>query len=182
MNADSEMSEVPFPLALPAPVGNVVTLTERLVQQAIEQSRNSPRKRIILPLHKSDDATLHRMFNILQPGTYIRPHWHREPPKDESLVVLRGKMAVFLFNDRGDVQDVIALEAGAPAFGIDLAAGVCHSFVVLAPDTLVYEVKPGPYVRATDKDFASWAPAEGDPGVDAFLTMLQSCHERWKHQ
>jgi cupin fold WbuC family metalloprotein len=159
-------------MALPAPPGDVVTLTEGLVQQALERSRQSPRKRIILPLHKSDESTLHRMFNALQPGTYIRPHWHREPPKDESLVLLQGKIAVFLFSDKGDVMEVIPLAAGTSAFGIDLVAGVCHSFLVLAPDTLVFEAKPGPYVKASDKDFAPWAPAEGHPETAAYQAKL----------
>ncbi|MFC1764116.1 WbuC family cupin fold metalloprotein, partial [Planctomycetota bacterium] len=104
--------EALFPLAIPAPADDVVTLTDDLLQQAIDLSRQSPRKRIILRLHKSDENTLHRMFNVLQPGTYIRPHWHREPPKDESLVVLRGKIAIFILSDDGDIQDVVTLAAG----------------------------------------------------------------------
>lgn len=61
------MNDPPFPMALPAPAGEVVTLTHDLVQPGIEQSRLSPRLRIIQPLHKSDDASLHRMFNVMQP-------------------------------------------------------------------------------------------------------------------
>ncbi|MGD8861079.1 MAG: hypothetical protein PVI30_13820 [Myxococcales bacterium] len=37
--------------------------------------------------------------------------------------------------------------------------------MALEPDTLIYEVKPGPWSAATDKSFAPWAPAEGDPGA-----------------
>lgn len=168
------MHDMPFPMALPAPAGGVVTLTQALVQSGIEQSRLSPRLRIIQPLHKSDDALLHRMFNVLQPGTYIRPHWHREPPKDESLVVLQGKIAVFIFSDCGAVRNVITLAAGSSSFGVDFVAGICHSFVVLAPDTVVFEVKPGPYVRLTDKDFAPWAPAEGVPEAVSYLQRLEN--------
>lgn len=168
------MQKQTFPLAIAAPAGEVVTYTEKLLQEAIDKSRQSPRKRIILRLHKSDEATLHRMFNVLQPGTYIRPHWHREPPKDESLVLLQGKVAVFIFSDKGEIREVIHLEARTSQFGIDLVAGVCHSFVVLQEDTVIYEVKPGPYVKATDKDFAAWAPAEGDPEVGEYLDMLMN--------
>jgi cupin fold WbuC family metalloprotein len=174
MEGGFPMSDVPFPLALPAPAGEVVTLTDDLVQAAIVQSRCSPRKRIILPLHKSDDALLHRMFNVLQPGTYIRAHWHRQPPKEESLVVMRGAITVFIFDDSGDIREVIPLTAGSHRFGVDFVAGVCHSFVVRAPDTVVFEVKSGPYQRQTDKDFAPWAPAEGDPEVASFLRRLEN--------
>jgi hypothetical protein len=46
-----------------------------------------------------------------------------------------------------------------------LQPGIYHGFVALEPDTLIYEVKPGPWSAATDKSFAPWAPAEGDPGA-----------------
>ncbi len=159
-------------MALEPPSGTVVTITREMVQQAVEASRLSPRPRIILPLHKTAESPLHRMLNAGQPGTYIRPHWHRRPPKEEGLVVLQGAIGLFVFHDDGQVQQALRLTAGSSAFGVDVVAGVCHTFIVLAGDTVVYEVKPGPYVRATDKDFAAWAPAEGDPAVAGFLRDL----------
>ena len=163
-----------FPLAMDPPPQQVVVITQDLVQQAIEASRTSPRRRIILPFHKSNDCTLHRMLNAVQPGSYIRPHWHRDPPKDESLVLLRGAICVFIFGDEGQVLQRIRLAPGAANLGIDVAAGVYHSFIVLEPDTVVFEAKPGPYVRATDKDFAAWAPAEGTEASVRYLAGLVS--------
>lgn len=161
-----------FPLALEPPSEEVVILTRAHLDRALEASRQSPRKRIIWPCHKSDDNTLHRMFNVLQPDTYIRAHWHRNPPKDESLVVLRGEICVFIFDDAGGVQQQCLLRAGSNEFGVDIAAGICHSFVVLVEDTIIFEVKPGPYNPRTDKDFAAWAPDEGTDQAAAFLTQL----------
>jgi hypothetical protein len=34
---------------------------------------------------------------------------------------------------------------------------------------VLFEVKPGPYEPLNDKDFATWAPAEGDPAAAAFV-------------
>ena len=163
-----------FPMALEPPAGLVVTITHEMVQRAVEASRISPRKRVILPLHKTEDSPLHRMLNAGQPGTYIRPHWHRQPPKDETLVVLQGAIGLFVFHDDGKVQRALRLAAGSSDFGVDIVAGVCHTFIVLAQDTVVYEVKPGPYMRAMDKDFAAWAPAEGDPEVAGFINRLSA--------
>ena len=160
------------PLAMRAPDGQVVTITRDLVRQAVEASRKSDRKRIILPFHKSDASPLHRMLNAVQPGSYIRPHWHRDPPKDESLVLLQGEICVFVFEDDGRVRQAVRLRARSNEFGIDLSAGVCHTFVAIEPDTVVFEVKPGPYDRATDKDFASWAPAEGTVEAKEYLARL----------
>jgi len=35
-----------------------------------------------------------------------------------------------------------------------------------------YEVKPGPYLQANDKEFAPWAPREGDPDAARYLEEL----------
>ena len=52
--------------------------------------------------------------------------------------------------------------------------GVWHSMAVLTPHVICFEVKPGPYSAATDKDFAPWAPREGDAGTGAYLDGLVS--------
>jgi hypothetical protein len=44
--------------------------------------------------------------------------------------------------------------------------GVWHGFVVLEPNTAVLEIKPGPYVA---KEFADWAPKEGDLNAGRFV-------------
>jgi cupin fold WbuC family metalloprotein len=161
-----------FPLALQPPQEEVVVVTHTDLDRAIRASQQSPRKRIIWPLHKSDSSTLHRMFNVLQPDTYIRAHWHRHPPKDESLIVLQGAICTFIFDDVGHIQQQALLRADSDAFGIDIAAGICHSFVVLETDTVIFEVKPGPYNPQSDKDFAEWAPTEDSAQAKAFLARL----------
>ena len=70
------------------------------------------------------------------------------------------------------------LAAGGGSFGIDLAPGLYHSFFALEPDTLLYEVKCGPYVPATAKDFAPWAPEEGAPEAQRYLEELQATFAR----
>ena len=45
---------------------------------------------------------------------------------------------------------------------------------MLEPDTVVFEVKPGPYQPTSDKDFAPWAPAEGGPDAPAYLADLEA--------
>ena len=162
------------PRALEPPPGPVSFLTTELVAQAVEWSRQSLRRRVILPLHPSPADTLHRMLNAGQPGTYIQPHRHWEPAKAESIVVLRGAIGFLLFDSAGQVTGQAVLRAGSERFGIDLHPGVFHTFVVLQPDTVLFEVKPGPYQEATDKDFASWAPPEGSPEATAYLASLAS--------
>jgi cupin fold WbuC family metalloprotein len=162
------------PRALPAPTEPIVVISRNLAEQALRVSRESERKRVILPFHKSHEESLHRMFNAMQPGTYVHPHRHFTSQKSEVFLVLAGSLDFIVFDDRGQIEFVRRLSAGAADFGIDLAPGKYHTFLVRAPDTLIYEVKPGPYTAQDDKDFAPWAPAEGTPEVVSYLTGLEA--------
>jgi len=58
--------------------------------------------------------------------------------------------------------------------GVDVAPGVWHTTTALTDTAICFEVKPGPYDAATDKEFAPWAPREGDPAAAAYLAGLVS--------
>jgi cupin fold WbuC family metalloprotein len=161
-----------YPKALPPVSGEITVLTDVLIDAAVFGSRESPRKRIILPFHDSAENTLHRMLNAVQPGSYIRPHRHLDPPKDESLVLLRGALTFFTFHQNGEVDQICMVAAGTASFGIDVKAGVFHTFIATEGDTVVYEVKPGPWSAATDKDFAIWAPEEGSDQCEEYMKTL----------
>ncbi len=161
-----------FKPALDPPVGDLALLTRSLVGDTIQASRESPRRRIIAPLHRSLEDELHRMLNALQPGTYVRPHRHKAPPKAEAWIVLRGAVLFLLFDDQGTVQQHVVLRAGGDAFGVDLVPGYYHSLIALEADTLIYEVKSGPYTAANDKEFASWAPEEGSSEAPDYMARL----------
>jgi hypothetical protein len=66
----------------------------------------------------------------------------------------------------------LRLRAGSERFGVDLVPGVYHSFIALEPDTVIYEVKPGPYTQSTDKSFAPFAPEEGSTRAPAYMVSL----------
>lgn len=157
---------------MPAPAGPVSVIGQSQVDEAVAQSRLSPRGRIILPFHPTAGDTLHRMLNAIQPSSYVQPHRHSHPPKAESIVVLKGAIGCPIFNDRGDVEQLHLLGANRPMFGIDIHPGVFHTFFALERDTVVFEVKPGPYEKASDKDFAPWAPKEGAGEAQAYLDRL----------
>jgi len=112
------------------------------------------------------------MLNALQPGSYVRPHRHLNPPKAESTVLLRGKIGFVTFLADGSIDRHWVLAAGAACFGVDCHPGVFHTVFALEPDTVVFEVKPGPYDAASDKDFAPWAPEEGTAEAEAYLERL----------
>ena len=161
-----------FPRALSPPGEKVVIIDNKMIKKAIDASRDSPRKRIILPFHKFPSDNLHRMLNALQPRSYIQPHRHFDPPKAESIVVLKGEIIYIVFNNTGDIESFSALSADSFNIGIDTEPGIYHTLFATVEDTVVFEVKPGPYEQISDKDFASWAPAEGSPRATEYLRRL----------
>src|SRR5580698_6286594 len=150
----------------------VQTLDRKLFRELIERAERSPRLRINHNFHASMDDNPHRFLNVMAKGTYVAPHRHVDPPKAESFVVLEGEVAFFIFDDAGQVVRTEVL--GRDSIGIDLSPGVWHTLSPVSAHAVCYEVKPGPYSAATDKDFAPWAPREGDPGVGAYLEGLMS--------
>ena len=51
--------------------------------------------------HQSLDDKCHRFLNAVEPGTKVEIHRH--PTKDESFVLLRGRVRVNTYNDDGTV-------------------------------------------------------------------------------
>jgi cupin fold WbuC family metalloprotein len=163
----------PFPLALAPPEGDLSLVTRTLLDHAREQSRLSPRRRIIQPFHKTNADPLHRMLNVVQPDSYIRPHRHLDPPKAEAWILISGSLVFFTFDDIGNVRDCLLLRAGGEVFGVDLVPGVFHTFIALEPDTTIYEVKTGPYSANNDKTFPAWALAENTEGTTDYIETLR---------
>jgi cupin fold WbuC family metalloprotein len=151
---------------------SVQVIDSALFLSLLERARQSPRRRINHNFHSTMEDNPHRFLNVMIRGTYIAPHRHRDPPKSESFLVLEGQLAFFTFDDDGQIASTQIL--GRDAFGVDIRPGVWHTIAVLSEHVVCFEVKPGPYSAANDKDFASWAPREGDPGANAYLDGLVS--------
>lgn len=154
-------------LALPAATGPIFVLTEELMAQGCEAARRSPRRRIIFPIHRKPEAMVQRMLNFMQPDTYVTPHRHPLDHAIETVQVLRGELGFLLFDQSGAVVSSHRLSEKDSVALLDIEPALWHGMVILAPDTVVLEIKRGPYDATTDKEFAPWAPGEGDPGAEA---------------
>lgn len=161
--------------ALDPPVGPVFFLEKSLIDQAIAASQASPRRRMMLPIQRSSSNPVQRLLNVMQPGSYVRPHHHPRPQAVELIQVLQGSVRLWIFDGVGNVTSVRTLRAGHAAEGLaDLEPGVWHTFTALEENSIVLEVKGGPYDPALDKVFAPWAPEESDPSAAAYLSGLLS--------
>lgn len=143
-----------------------------LLDSLVARARNAPRLRLNHNFHSGPDDNPSRFLNALIAGTYVVPHRHCSPPKAESFLLLRGEVAVLLFDDHGTIAHVQRLGMRFGTFGIDLSPGVWHSLVCMSESAVLYEVKAGPWRAATDKEFASWAPPEQSPEAQPYLAGL----------
>ncbi len=147
-------------------------LESEMVRALLGAAGDSPRLRANHNIHPQLTDPVQRFFNAMQPGTYVRPHRHTRPPRWELFLVLEGALAVLLFDDSGRVEARQELVAAGPVFGVELEAGRWHTLVALRPSVL-FELRQGPYSALTDKDFASWAPAEGEPGCGRMVRWYE---------
>ena len=128
------------------------------------RARASERLRMNFNLHQESDL-VQRFLNVMQPGTYVRPHLHCRPGTGEGFecfVVLQGSIGVLLFDANGTCLRQERLDAAGPVRGLQLDEGLFHSLVALAPDSVIFELKQGPYQPLADKDFLAGFPQEGE--------------------
>jgi cupin fold WbuC family metalloprotein len=124
--------------------------------------------------HRSEDDASHRLLNAIEPGSYIQPHRHLDPAKDETLVVVRGRLSAVVFDEAGSVVDTAVLVAGGERCGINLLHGTYHTVLALEPGTVFFESKAGPYRPLEVAEQAPWAPAEGARDAHAYLAALRA--------
>lgn len=147
---------------------------DRLVQEA----KISGRLRQHRNIHTSYRDTCQRLFNAIEPDSYIQPHRHASVPREELLMAVRGLMALIIFDDVGEVTSVQRF--GSEAHGADVTAGVevssstWHTVVALVPGSVLLEIKAGPFDPSQPKDMASWAPIDGSVESAAYLRYLRT--------
>jgi cupin fold WbuC family metalloprotein len=148
-----------------ANIFDVQTIDQALMAEMTGHAARSERKRVHLLLHAGHGDQVQRLLIFMQVGTYVRPHRH--PRQWEMLVLLQGRGDLLRFRDDGQLEGHIEMGARLPV--VQIPAGAWHGFVVRAPDTVVMELKPGPYQPS---EFADWAPPEGDPAASDFLETI----------
>ncbi len=151
-------------------------ITQDLFDQVAAQSRQTPRRRKNYNFHTLDEK-VQRFLNVMQPGTYVRPHCHRRPPGVngfEFFLVLQGCLGFIVFDPKGEIHQSLEISAQGPQYGLELAAETYHTLVVLAPDTIILELKEGPYHPQTDKDFLEQFPPEGSEATAQVMQDWQN--------
>ena len=121
-----------------------MVIDDKILDDLSAQAKASPRLRMNLNFHKSLDDKCHRFLNAVEPMADIPVHRH--PKKDESFVVLRGRIRVTTYNDDGSIIESIVLTPSEGRYGVNVEKNVWHTVEAMEPRSVIFECKEGPYV------------------------------------
>jgi cupin fold WbuC family metalloprotein len=157
----------------------MINLINRDILSALSHAaKESPRLRKNLNFHTRNEAHCHRLLNALEPGTYVQPHCHQDLEKDETMIVLKGRFGVLIFDESGEVIQQFVMAENDDNLGVTIPAGVFHSMLALESGSVFFESKAGPYAALTDAEKAHWAPSEGDVACAAYLEKMNALFTR----
>lgn len=151
--------------------------SSKYLSDLIERAKVSGRLRQYCNVHQSFQEPCQRLFNAIEPGSYVRPHRHLSYPGDEMLVAIRGLMALIVFDEEGKVSDV--LRFGTERYGeevcaaVEISPAVWHTVISLETGSVLLEIKAGPFDPGQPKDLAPWAPEEGSVDASDYLGILE---------
>jgi cupin fold WbuC family metalloprotein len=151
-------------------------------ENLIDAATQSQRFRAHVNVHDSYADHCQKLFNAIKVNSYIQPHRHSLDPKAECLIAVKGLFGLILFTDQGLIRDVILFggekysEKLSIPSGVELPPSVWHTIVSLVDDSVLFEVKGGPFDPVFAKELAFWAPGERSEGAPEYLeTLRQKC-------
>ena len=140
------------------------------------KAKVSPRLRQHRNVHQSYQDASQRLFNAIEPGSYIRPHRHASDPREELLIAIRGVMAMVSFDEQGAITNVLRFgterHGDEMAVGAEVSSSIWHTVIALEPGCVLLEVKAGPFDPNKPKDLAPWAPEEYSAAAPDYFDQI----------
>ena len=125
-------------------------LTNNILNKVSEEAKASPRLRMNYNLHEGFDDSVQRMFNALEPGTIISIARH--PYSSETLIILRGKLRVLIYDDDKNIIEDVVISANSENLGYHIPKGTWHQVESLEHGTVCFETREGPYAPVAECD------------------------------
>ena len=125
-------------------------INTQLLDNVSSSAKKSERLRMNYNLHESLDSKVQRLLNAMEPGTIIPIQRHKNSA--ETLMVVRGKMKVELYDDNKNILESEILSSEEGKYGVHIPAGVWHCVEIMEPNTVIFEVKEGPYTPLSKDD------------------------------
>ena len=111
-------------------------INHTLLDKVSSEAKASSRLRMNYNFHQSLDEKCHRFLNAVEPGTEVPIHRH--PTKDETFVILRGKVRVTTHNDDGSIIEDVVLCAEEGRYGVNIPKGVWHNVECLESGSVIF--------------------------------------------
>jgi cupin fold WbuC family metalloprotein len=155
-------------------------LDNKILDDLCQQAESSSRRRQYLNIHCSYEENCQRLFNAIQPDSYIPPHRHSIAGKKELLVAIRGSFSLITFDDHGNFirsylfGSELYTDKLCSSVGVEIPPDVWHTVIAKQKNSILLEVKEGPFISDEAKEPALWAPQDDSAAVDSFLAK---CHK-----
>ena len=121
----------------------VMQITQALLDSLTEQAKINPRLRMNMDLRNGPKDMSQRMLNALEPGTVLPIHRHHD--SSETVVIVRGKIQWFFYDENGNETERVVLDADGDPRMLNVEKDRWHSLVCLESGSVLYESKDGPY-------------------------------------
>lgn len=125
-------------------------INKHLLDKVSVQAKESERLRMNYNFHDRLDAKAQRLLNAMEPGTELAIHRHQNTA--ETYMVIRGSIKVIYYNEKKEVIDTFIIDPKKDEYGIHIPIGQWHTLEVLEKDTVIFEVKDGPYMAFKEED------------------------------
>jgi cupin fold WbuC family metalloprotein len=158
----------------------IVRIGREEVEFLKRQASLNDRKRARICAHRSNEDALHEMIIAIDHRSYIHPHRHLQ--KSESFHIVEGEVDVVLFDDAGNVVDLMQLGDASTgrAFFYRLADSLFHTLLIRSDVLVVHETTNGPFLREATV-LAPFAPAENDvAAASAYVARIKEAAAPWR--
>lgn len=125
-------------------------IDKKLLDEVSAQAKASKRLRMNYNLHDSLDAKAQKLLNALEIGTILPIHRHCHT--SETYMLLRGKIRVMFYNEMREETDSFLLDPLSGNYGVQIPVGQWHTLEVLEDNSVIFEVKDGPYTPLAPED------------------------------
>ncbi len=105
-----------------------VLIDDNLFEQLQKEAHDAPRLRMNYDLRNSETDDSQRMLNVWLPGSKLVVHRHQN--SNETILLLKGKMDVVLYNDEGKETERYQMGGDSGIYGINVKKGCWHTVEV----------------------------------------------------
>lgn len=149
-------------------------IDRQLIDNVIYHAHASERKRAHHEIHESHEDLIQKVLIGLTSDTYIPPHSHNKAHQSELFFILRGKIQLVIFNDKGTVIDSYLFGEEGKNCCVEIPPNIIHTVVCMSEDAAMLEIKEGPYIECNSKIFPDWSIPENGVGIIDFINKIKN--------